>query len=251
MLKSRYKYDTLIECGLDEAGRGCLWGPFYAGAVIWKEEHLWDDELKKLSEEIKDSKKISAKKRERIYEGILKHAKAYGVGIVSSEEIDSWGMTKANRTAFERAISALQIAPQRIIIDGCLAIDSSLEQIVEPQLDNTYICVAAASILAKVSHDKAIIELIQKDSTLQDKYDLEHNKGYGTLNHRNGILKHGKHSLHRNLFLRKLLGNSQSTGSQYSIANELLGNNQSTGSQYSIAEKSNNTHDTTCAFLDD
>lgn len=240
MLKSRYKNDTIIECGVDEAGRGCLWGPFYAGAVIWKDEHEWDDELRKLSEEIKDSKKISAKKREHIYNGILKHAKAYGVGIITPQEIDSWGMTKANRTAFERAIGALEIQPQRILIDGCLAIESTIEQVVEPELDNTYICVAAASILAKVSHDKAILELVKNEAILQEKYDLENNKGYGTLKHRNGILKHGKHELHRNLFLRKLLGNSQSAGNQYSIATELLG-----------SKNSNNTHDTTCAFLED
>ena len=241
MLQSRYKNDTLIECGVDEAGRGSLWGPFYAGAVIWKDEHTWDDELKKLSQEIKDSKKISAKKRERIYDDILKHAKAYGVGVVTSQEIDTWGMTKANRTAFERAIANLQVKPQRILIDGCLAIESPLEQVVEPELDNTYICVAAASIIAKVSHDRAIMELVKKEPELQEKYDLENNKGYGTLKHRNGILKHGKHNLHRNLFLRKLLGNSQSTGSQYSITSELLG----------VNNKSNNTHVTTCAFLED
>ena len=231
MLKSRYNSDdSLIECGLDEAGRGCLWGPFYAGAVIWKNEELWTDEIRKLSEQIKDSKKISAKKRQRIYEGIIKHAEAYGVGIVTPQEIDSWGMTKANKTAFERALSSFSKQPQRILIDGCLAIDglsssasedSSLEQIVEPELDNTYICVAAASIVAKVSRDKAIVELVEKDKTLSEKYDLENNKGYGTLKHRNGILKYGKHALHRNLFLRKLLGNS------------------------------NNSQDTTCAFLED
>ena len=224
MLQSRYKNDTLIECGVDEAGRGSLWGPFYAGAVIWKDEHTWDDELKKLSQEIKDSKKISAKKRERIYDDILKHAKAYGVGVVTSQEIDTWGMTKANRTAFERAIANLQVKPQRILIDGCLAIESPLEQVVEPELDNTYICVAAASIIAKVSHDRAIMELVKKEPDLQEKYDLENNKGYGTLKHRNGILKHGKHSLHRDLFLRRLLG---------------------------VNNKSNNTHVTTCAFLED
>ena len=220
MLKPRYKDDDLIECGLDEAGRGCLWGPFYASAVIWKPENKWDDEIRKLSEQIKDSKKISAKKREKIYERILIHAEAYGVGIVSSQEIDSWGMTKANKTAFERALQNLSIKPSRILIDGCLSINNEIEQIVEPELDNTYICVAAASIIAKVSHDKAILELISKDITLQEKYDLSNNKGYGTLKHRNGILKHGKHSLHRNLFLRKLLG-------------------------------SNNTQDTTCAFLEE
>ena len=224
MLKSRYKNDSVIECGVDEAGRGSLWGPFYAGAVIWKEEHEWDDALKKLSQEIKDSKKISAKKRERIYDEIVKHAKAYGVGVVTPQEIDDWGMSKANRTAFERAIANLQVKPQRILIDGCLAIESPLEQVVEPELDNTYICVAAASIIAKVSHDRAIIELVKKEADLQEKYDLENNKGYGTLKHRNGILKHGKHSLHRNLFLRRLLG---------------------------VNNKSNNTHVTTCAFLED
>ena len=223
MLKSRYKNDNLIECGLDEAGRGSLWGPFFAGAVIWKNEDEWDDEVRKLSEQIKDSKKISAKKREKIYEGIIKHAVSYGVGVVTPQEIDSWGMTKANKTTFERALNALNIQPNRILIDGCLAlaIDSKIEMFVEPELDNIYICVAAASIIAKVSHDRAIIELIKKDTTLQEKYDLENNKGYGTVKHRSGILKYGKHELHRNLFLRKLLG------------------------------KSSNTQDTTCAFLEE
>jgi len=222
MLKSRYKYDTIIEAGLDEAGRGCLWGPFYAAAVVWKNEELWTNEIRELSEQIKDSKKISEKKRNRIYEGILKHAESYGVGIVTSEEIDSWGMTKANRTAFERALGSLPKQPQRILIDGCLAIESSLEQVVEPELDNTYICVAAASIIAKVSRDRAIVEMVEKNPKLGEKYDLANNKGYGTLKHRNGIVTHGKHELHRNLFLRKLLGT-----------------------------KSSNTQDTTCAFLEE
>jgi ribonuclease HII len=222
MLKSRYKYDTNIEAGLDEAGRGCLWGPFYAAAVVWKNEELWTNEIRELSEQIKDSKKISEKKRNRIYEGILKHAESYAVGIVTSEEIDSWGMTKANRSAFERALESLPKQPQRILIDGCLAIESSLEQIVEPELDNTYICVAAASIIAKVSRDRAILEMVEKNPKLGEKYDLANNKGYGTLKHRNGIVTHGKHELHRNLFLRKLLGT-----------------------------KSSNTQDTTCAFLEE
>jgi ribonuclease HII len=222
MLKSRYKYDTIIEAGLDEAGRGCLWGPFYAAAVVWKNEEFWTNEIRELSEQIKDSKKISEKKRNKIYEGILKHAESYAVGIVTSEEIDSWGMTKANRTAFERALASLPKQPQRILIDGCLAIESSLEQVVEPELDNTYICVAAASIIAKVSRDRAIVDMVEKNTQLGEKYDLANNKGYGTLKHRNGIVKYGKHELHRNLFLRKLLGT-----------------------------KSSNTQDTTCAFLEE
>ena len=221
MLKSRYKYDTSLEAGFDEAGRGCLWGPFHAAAVIWKQESEWTYEIRHLSEKIKDSKKLSEKKRNALYEDIMKHAESYGIGIVSAEEIDSWGMTKSNRTAFERALANLSKQPQRILIDGCLAINTSIEQIVEPALDNTYICVAAASILAKVSRDNAVKEMVEKDTMLDEKYDLAKNKGYGTLKHRNGILKHGKHDLHRNLFLRKLLGNSS------------------------------NTQDTTCAFLEE
>ena len=221
MLKSRYKDDTNIECGLDEAGRGYLWGPFYAAAVIWKSEDLWDDTLKKLSEEIKDSKKISPKKRQRIYEGILKYA-TVGVGVVSAQEIDTWGMTKSNRTAFERALVNLKTKPERILIDGCLAIDTSIEQIVEPQMDNTYICVAAASIVAKVSRDKWVTDYVEKHNELQEQYSLIDNKGYGTLKHRNGILVYGKHTLHRDLFLRKLLN-----------------------------KDTKNTQDTTCAFLEE
>ena len=225
MLKSRYKDDIAIECGLDEAGRGCLWGPFYAGAVLWKDEELWDEEIRKLSNEIKDSKKISAKKRQRIYEGIMKHG-VVGVGVVSAKEIDEWGMTKANRTAFERALASLPIQPQRILIDGCLAIDTKLEQIVEPEMDNTYLCVAAASIVAKVSRDNWVQQYIETHADLQDKYLLMNNKGYGTLAHRVGILQNGKHEFHRSLFLRKLLGQP-------------------------INRKSKNTQDTTCAFLDE
>ena len=212
MLSPRYKNDDVIECGIDEAGRGSLWGPLYAGAVIWKDESLWDAEIRTLSENIKDSKKISAKKRQLLYDGICKHAVSYGIGIVSAEEIDAWGITKANRTAFERALSGLSVEPMRIIIDGCLAIYSEKEQIVEPALDNTYISVAAASILAKVSHDKYITDYISRHTGLQDKYDLANNKGYGTLKHRTGILKHGKHEYHRNLFLRKLLGSNIKQG---------------------------------------
>lgn len=217
MLQLCYKDDGIVECGLDEAGRGCLWGPFYAAAVIW---NVYCEEMEKLSEEIKDSKKLSAKKRQRIYEGIMKYG-VVGVGVVTAQEIDDWGMTKANRSAFERALDALPMPPGRILIDGCLAIDTETEQIVEPEMDNTYICVAAASIVAKVSRDNWVTQYIEAHSDLQDKYLLLNNKGYGTLAHRVGILQNGKHELHRSLFLRKLLGRSK------------------------------NPQDTTCAFLDE
>ena len=213
MLKNRYNDDNKIECGIDEAGRGSLWGPLYAGAVVWPHESVWTQEVRDISEKIKDSKKLSEKKRNILYDDIKKYAVAYSVGIVKNNEIDSWGMSKANRTAFTRALGALNVAPQRILLDGCLSIDVPLdtELIVEPKLDNTYICVAAASILAKVSRDKYVVDYIETHKELQTNYDLANNKGYGTLKHRNGILKYGKDDAHRNLFLRKLLHGSNNT----------------------------------------
>jgi ribonuclease HII len=208
MLKLSYKEDTKIECGVDEAGRGCLWGPLYSAAVVLPVKSEWDPEFEAVVPQIKDSKKISKKKREKIYQLILKHAKNVGIGIVTSEEIDSMGMTKANKTAFERAISNLSVEVDRILIDGCLYIETTKELIVEPELDNIYLNVAAASIIAKVSRDKYVEEYVSKDTSLQEKYDLMNNKGYGTLKHRQGIIKYSKHNLHRNLFLRKLLGSN-------------------------------------------
>jgi ribonuclease HII len=208
MLKLRHSDDTKVECGIDEAGRGCLWGPLYSAAVILPEKKEWTKEFETIVPQIKDSKKISKKKRELIYEIIVKNAKSIGVGIVTSEEIDTMGMTKANKTAFVRAINNLSLTPDRILIDGCLFIETTKELIVEPNLDNTYLSVAAASIIAKVSRDKYVENIIQHNSDLQDKYDLMNNKGYGTLKHRQGILKYSKDQLHRNLFLRKLLGST-------------------------------------------
>ena len=211
MLKNRYKSDSEIECGIDEAGRGSLWGPLYAAAVVWPDESDWTEEIKSISAQIKDSKKISSKKRDKLYNGIKKYAVAYGVGTVSHLEIDSWGMSRANRTAFTRALEALSVVPSRVLLDGCLSIDISAELIVEPELDNKYICVAAASILAKVSRDNYVIDYVKQHTILDTKYDLSNNKGYGTAKHRSGIQKFGKDNSHRNLFLRKILNSTTST----------------------------------------
>lgn len=211
MLKNRYKTDTKIECGIDEAGRGSLWGPLYAAAVVWPDESDWTEEIKSISAQIKDSKKLSAKKRDKLYNEIKKYAVAYGVGTVSHLEIDTWGMSRANRTAFTRALEALSVVPSRVLLDGCLSIDISAELIVEPELDNKYICVAAASILAKVSRDNYVIDYVKQHTILDTKYDLSNNKGYGTAKHRSGIQKFGKDNSHRNLFLRKILNSTTST----------------------------------------
>ena len=210
-LKVRHTNDSLIEVGIDEAGRGPLWGPLYAAAVIWVPEEDMSDEQLRLAPLIKDSKKVSAKRRITLAEQIKNHALAWSVGSVTAEEIDEIGMTRANQMAFERALEGLAVEPERIIIDGCLSIYkapwSMIPQVVEPEADGRYLPVAAASILAKVEHDEWITQFCELNSNIAERYDLLSSKGYGTARHRAGILEFGPHSLHRRLFLRKLLGN--------------------------------------------
>lgn len=206
MLKSRHTTDNLVEAGIDEAGRGCFWGPLVAGAVVWPDEPMWSDELRAISERIKDSKKLTAKRRAVLYKEIQKHAVAWSVGIVEPEEIDEYGMSRANRLAFTRALEGLGAEPQRLIIDGLLRIDSELEQIVEPAADTTYLSVAAASIIAKEHRDQIVLKACDAEPALQEKYSIGSSKGYGTAKHREAILEHGVHGQHRRLFLRKLLG---------------------------------------------
>jgi ribonuclease HII len=212
MLQPRYKDDALLEAGIDEAGRGCLWGPLIAAAVIWPAETTWTPEQRAVSEQIKDSKKVSPKKRRKLRAEIEKMAVAYAIGRVDAKEIDQIGMTVANKEAFHRAIKGLSTQPARLLIDGILSLETTKEQVVEAEADNKYIAVAAASILAKEAHDDIVEAFCMADATLAENYDILKCKGYGTKKHRDGILKHGKDVQHRRLFLRKLLGEEHVCG---------------------------------------
>lgn len=216
MLKVRFKSDSAIEAGIDEAGRGCLWGPLYASAVIWPPEEEWLEEHREISPFIKDSKKLSAKKRENLADAIKGLAIDYGIGSVSPQEIDSGGMSYANRLAFTRALDQLSVSPDRILVDGVLPLWPNQlterkiqEQQTIPEGDAQYIPIAAASILAKTTRDAIVAEWVKKEPVLESNYSIGSSKGYGTEKHRRGILEHGKHAEHRNLFLRKLLGTTQ------------------------------------------
>jgi ribonuclease HII len=215
-LQVRFRSDTKIEMGVDEAGRGCLWGPLYAGAVIWSPEEEWTDEHREISPMIKDSKQLSEKKREMLAQAIQSLAIGYGVGAVTPQEIDSMGMTAANRLAFQRAIQACPVPGERLLLDGCLSLleDTLTEVEADEQEtivdgDAKYIPIAAASILAKWSRDTWVKEYVVAQPELNEHYNLLSNKGYGAEKHRQGILKHGMHEEHRRLFLRKLLGKSK------------------------------------------
>jgi ribonuclease HII len=181
-----------------------------AAAVIWPAEDTWSEELRSISAGIQDSKALTPKRRAIAEQAIKEHAIAYGIGHVDAAEIDTLGMTAANRLAFTRALEALAVKPQRLLVDGCISVVGSpygsLEQIVEAKADGVYLPVAAASILAKEEHDRLIVTAAAADPLLQERYAILKGKGYGTALHAKGLLTHGPYQGHRRLFLRNLLG---------------------------------------------
>lgn len=204
MLSLRYKADTHIEVGVDEAGRGCFWGPLVAGAVIWPPEAEWTKEHRTIAPQIQDSKVISKTKRGSLADAIERLAVATGVGYVSAKEVDRLGITQANQTAFMRALAALKTPYGRVLIDGIL--DCSVPEGVELETvidgDAKLLSIAAASILAKVAHDTYIRTWCATNTTNAEKYDLMSCMGYGTLRHRNAIKEHGLLDDHRRLFMK-------------------------------------------------
>jgi ribonuclease HII len=211
MLRTRFRSDNAIEAGVDEVGRGCLWGPLVTGAVLWPPEEEWTDEIQVISQKIKDSKKLTEKKRNELASLIKDYAIDYAIGIVEPDEIDKLGMTVSNQTAFARAVKGLTVEPDRLLVDGIIELsrrDWKGEQHTIVEGDAQYIPIAAASILAKVYRDTWVTEWCKDHTDLATKYGLQTSKGYGTAVHRAALLKHGPHELHRRLFLRKILGES-------------------------------------------
>ena len=195
--------------GVDEAGRGCFWGPLYAGAVIWPPEDEWTDKHREVAPKVNDSKKISEKKRDLIAKEIQEALTYYGVGRVEASEIDEQGMTWANQEAFRRAMRSCYIdkVPDLLLIDGILGLPK--EDNVKYQCiaggDALYLPIAAASILAKVSRDNYVKEWCSKNKEIEEHYGLLKNKGYGTSKHREGLKAHGSHDQHRRQFIRNWL----------------------------------------------
>lgn len=187
---SGYKYIA----GVDEAGRGPLAGPVYAAAVILPEDIRLDG--------INDSKKLSPKKREELFEEIKASAAAYAVWSVDEEVIDEVNILNATYMAMNGAVSALTVRPGYVLIDGnsIRGMEISHETMVKG--DAKSMSIAAASIMAKVSRDRYITEMAEK----YPEYGFERHKGYGTKEHTEAILKYGPCPIHRKTFLKKLLG---------------------------------------------
>jgi ribonuclease HII len=188
ILKSFYKQNT-IECGCDEAGRGCLAGPVVAAAVILPADYQNDL--------INDSKKLSEAKRNQLREIIEKEAIAWAVAFVDNNEIDQINILNASILAMHRAIEKLKILPEHIIVDGNrFKKYSSIPHVCVVKGDSKYLSIAAASILAKTHRDEEILKLHQ----VHPEYGWDKNKAYPTLVHRNAIVKYGVTPLHRKSF---------------------------------------------------
>lgn len=181
------------EAGLDEAGRGCWWGPVSAAAVIWPDNlsHPY----------LTDSKKLSEKKRNELFPWIKTNCK-YGIGMASAKEIDDIGILNATKLAMNRAITQLETSqiPTNLIIDGINWKQNdfkySIDSIVKG--DAKYYSIAAASVLAKVSRDNYCLDKANQEEF--KKYSLEKHKGYGTKLHKDMIDKYGPSSEHRFTF---------------------------------------------------
>jgi len=206
MLSARFKEDSIVEIGIDEAGRGSFWGPIMAGAVSIPNKSEWTKEQQELLVQMRDSKKISPKKRVILAQKLKELIPLCAVGIVHASEINKNGITWANQEAFRRAVNGLQLNECRLIIDGSLEIDDwKGEQEVIIEGDNKYIAIGAASILAKVTHDEWIHAYCKDHPEVDERYHLIKSNGYGTQPHRDAIKLYGGHELHRGLYIQNWL----------------------------------------------
>ncbi len=196
--KELFEYDSQLRreypliCGVDEAGRGPLAGDVYAAAVI-----LNDDVLINY---LNDSKKISEKRRELLYDEVIEKADAYCIATASVEEIDRLNILQATMLAMRRAVEGLGVKPDLALIDGNRLPELECKSRYVIHGDAVSASIAAASILAKVSRDRYMRELDEK----YPQYCFGKHKGYGTALHYEKLAEYGISDVHRRTFLKKL-----------------------------------------------
>ena len=187
----------LVAC-IDEVGRGCLYGDVVAGAVILPARFTIDG--------VKDSKKLSEKKREHLFDIIKSESIAYGFGIISPEVIDKINIKQATKLAMKLALQNLRdqhgnrVTPSYVLVDA-EEVDTNFPQKAVIDGDNLVHGISAASILAKVYRDR----MCQEWDMVHPGYDLAKNKGYGTKNHRDALVELGPTNRHRMTFLKNIL----------------------------------------------
>lgn len=184
-----YKYI----CGIDEAGRGPLCGPVVASAVILPKDIC--------IEGVNDSKKLTEKKREILFAEIMEKAVAVGVGMVWQEEIDEINILEATKKAMKMATEALEVKADYALIDGNQKVPLQIPYETVVKGDALSQSIAAASIIAKVTRDKMLVDLDKK----YPEYGFAKHKGYGTKAHIEAIKEHGLCEIHRKTFCKKFI----------------------------------------------
>jgi len=187
-----WREGSTLVAGLDEAGRGAWAGPVYAAAVILPN----DVRVKQILHGVNDSKKLSAKQRQR-WKGCIQSASiAWAVASASAQEVDEMGIVPASCTAMTRALDQLHYHPTYLLIDYVKLPDCDLPQISLPKGDAISLSIAAASILAKTARDEYMIRLDEQ----YPQYGFARHKGYGTVLHRTALQENGVCPLHRMSF---------------------------------------------------
>ena len=181
-------------CGVDEAGRGPLAGPVCAAAVILPRGLEIDG--------LNDSKKLTEKKREALYDPIREQAIAYGIAFATVEEIEELNILNATFLAMNRAIEQLNPVPELALIDGNRSTGIRFPSRCVVKGDTKCADIAAASVLAKVTRDRYMLEMAEK----YPEYHFEQHKGYGTKLHYDALREYGPSPIHRMSFLKKLYG---------------------------------------------
>ena len=192
--KSYFKEGYKYICGIDEAGRGPLAGPVVVAAVIMPKDSM--------IEGVNDSKKVSEKKREKLYELIIEEAISYSVGIVDQNEIDRINILNATKAGLTEAVRTLKVKPELILVDALTNIDTCgvpYQSIIKG--DAKSYSIAAASIIAKVTRDR----IMREWDKVYPQYGFERHKGYGTAAHISAIKENGLCPLHRLSFVKNII----------------------------------------------
>ncbi len=192
--KSYFKEGYNYICGIDEAGRGPLAGPVVVAAVIMPKDSM--------IEGVNDSKKVSEKKREKLYELIIEEAISYSVGIVDQNEIDRINILNATKAGLTEAVRTLKVKPELILVDALTNIDTCgvpYQSIIKG--DAKSYSIAAASIIAKVTRDR----IMREWDKVYPQYGFERHKGYGTAAHIAAIKENGLCPLHRLSFVKNII----------------------------------------------
>lgn len=188
--EEKYKAEGYkVICGIDEAGRGPLSGPVVAAAVILPPDVMIPG--------LNDSKKLTPKKRDMLYDVILREAVAVGVGMASPEEIDRLNILNADMLAMRRAVEDLKTPPDLALVDGNIARDLPVTAVPVIRGDALSLSIAAASVIAKVTRDRLCI----KDDENYPQYGFGKHKGYGTKEHMEALRTYGPCPIHRRSFL--------------------------------------------------